>query len=317
MGNLIFSFNVIMPIFLVVALGYFLRKIELIDDRFVNMAIKFNFRVGLAVLLFKNIYDAKFAKVFDAKLMIFAFSAIVCSIVILSLIIPIFIKDRRRASAMIHTIYRSNFVLLGIPIAKFMFGEGNIASTALLLPVAIPTYNFLAVVLLTVFGENKTGNIGEKIKCTLIGVIKNPLIIASFLAIIFQLFSIKLPVFITRAVDDVAALGTPLALITLGAQFKFKSARANLKYSLIATFGRLIVVPGTVITTAYFIGFRGYQLGAIFILFCAPTAVSSYVMAKEMNSDYELTGDVVLLTTFFSMFTIFIGIYLLKTLRLI
>lgn len=317
MSNLIFSFNVIMPIFLVVALGYFLRKIELIDDRFVNMAIKFNFRVGLAVLLFKNIYDAKFTKVFDAKLMIFAFSAIVCSIVILSIIIPIFVKDRRRASAMIHTIYRSNFVLLGIPIAKFMFGDGNIASTALLLPVAIPTYNFLAVILLTIFGENKTGNIGEKIKLTLIGVIKNPLIIASFLAIIFQLFSIKLPIFVARAVDDVAALGTPLALITLGAQFKFKNARANLKYSLIATFGRLIVVPGTVITTAYFIGFRGYELGALFILFCAPTAVSSYVMAKEMNSDYELTGDVVLLTTFFSMFTIFIGIYLLKSLSLI
>ncbi|WP_234122863.1 AEC family transporter [Clostridium hydrogenum] len=317
MSDLIFSFNVIMPIFLVVALGYFLRRIELIDDRFVNMAIKFNFRVGLAVLLFKNIYDAKFAKVFDGKLMIFAFSAIVCSIIVFSIIVPIFIKDKRRASAMIHTMYRSNFVLLGIPIAQYMFGTNNIASVALLLPVAIPTYNFLAVVLLTVFAEEETGNIGEKIKLTLLQIIKNPLIIASFLAIIFQLFSIKLPVFAYRAVDDVAALGTPLALITLGAQFKFKSAKVNLKYSLIATFGRLILVPGTVITTAYFIGFRKYEIGALFILFCAPTAVSSYVMAKEMNSDYELTGDVVLLTTFFSMFTIFIGIYLLKTLSII
>ncbi|AKN30727.1 transporter [Clostridium carboxidivorans P7] len=317
MNNLIFSFNVIMPIFLVVFLGYFLRKINMIDDSFVNMAIKFNFRVGLATLLFKNIYTAKFSNVFNIKLILFVFLCIIISIAALWLIVPMFIKDKKRISAMIHTIYRSNFVLLGIPLGINMFGQGHIASIAILLPITIPTYNFFAVLILCAFGENENKNTIDKIKATAIGVIKNPLIIASFLGIIFQVSSIKLPIFIDRAVSDVASLGTPLALVTLGAQFKFDSALKNLKYSIIATIGRLILLPGIIIILAILVGFRGYELGAIFILFSAPSAVSSYVMAKEMNSDYELTGDVVLLTTFFSMFTIFAGIYMLKATSLI
>lgn len=317
MNNLIFSFNVIMPIFLIIGLGYFLKEIGLLDEKFINTAVKFNFKVGLSTLLFYNIYTSKIGKIFDIKLIIFVVSCIVCSIIILWIIVPIFIKDKKRASAMIHTVYRSNFVLLGIPYGINMFGKSNIGFISLLIPIAIPTYNFLAVLLLSAFDENNDVDIKSKIKHTVIGVIKNPLIIASVLGVIFQTTSIKLPVFLDRAVSDVSSLGTPLALVTLGAQLEFRSVVENLKYSIIATFGRLVVLPSVVISLAVMIGFRGYELGAIFILFCAPSAVSCYVMAKEMNSDYKLTADVVILTTFFSMFTVFIGVYLLKTLCLI
>lgn len=313
MSNLIFSFNVIMPIFLVMALGYFSKGIGLINEKFINTAVKFNFKVGLSTLLFYGIYSAELSKSFDGNLLLFAFVSIIASVIVLCIIVPICIKDKKRASAMIHTIYRSNFVLLGIPIGINMFGESNIQNVALLLPVAIPTYNFLAVVILAIFDENGTGNIKEKIKFTVIGIIKNPLILASILAILMKVLSIKMPLFLDRAVSEVSSLATPLALITLGAQLEFKSVIKNLKYSLIASFGRLVVVPSIVIMIAILIGFRGNELGSIFVLFCAPTAVSAYIMAKEMNSDYRLTGDVVVLTTLFSMFTIFIGIYILRT----
>lgn len=316
MENLIFSFNVVMPLFLIIGIGYFIKRIGLIDDKFVNSAIKLNFRVGLSALLFKNIYTTNLSKTFNLKLMLLAFFSILGSIIVLSIIVPIFIKSKKTASAMIHTIYRSNFVLLGIPLGINIFGEANIGPTALLLPIAIPTYNFLAVVLLSVFDENnKDGN--KKIKATLISILKNPLILASLIAVIMQFLKLRLPIFIEKAVFDISALGTPLALLTLGAQFDFRKAISNIKYSLIATFGRLVVIPFIVVMIAYYMGFRGYELGAIYILFSSPSAVSSYIMAKEMNSDYELTGDIVLLTTFFSMFTIFTGVYLLKMFSLI
>jgi predicted permease len=317
MNNLIFSFNVVMPVFLIVALGYFLKKINLVNDNFVNTAIKFNFKVGLSTLIFKNIYKSNLSEEFNLKLVTFAFLCIVGSILILSIIVPIFIKDKKRASAMIHTIYRSNFVLLGLPLAINMFGESNTAPVALLLPIAIPTFNFFAVVILSVFDETHSKSNKDKMFETLISIIKNPLIIGSALGVIMQLLSLKLPLFLDKAVSDVASLGTPLALITLGAQFNFKSALKNLKYSLIATVGRLIIIPFTVVMLAVAFGFRGYELGALFILFSAPSAVSCYVMAKEMNSDYDLTGEVVLLTTLFSLFTIFTGVYLLKSFQLI
>jgi predicted permease len=306
-----------MPVFLIVAVGYFIKKIHLINDDFVNTAIKFNFRVGLSTLIFKNIYKSNLSEEFNVKLVAFAFLCIVGSVVLLCLIVPIFIKDKKRASAMIHTMYRSNFVLLGLPLAINMFGESNVAPVALLLPIAIPTFNFFAVIILSIFDESHSKNNKEKIVGTITSILKNPLIIGSLLGVIMQLMSLKLPIFVDKAVSDIASLGTPLALITLGAQFNFKNALGNLKYSLIATFGRLVLIPLTVILLAIAIGFRGYELGALFILFSAPSAVSCYVMAKEMNSDYELTGDVVLLTTLFSLFTIFLGVFLLKSLQLI
>jgi malate permease and related proteins len=317
MENLIFSFNVVIPVFLVVAVGYFIRRIEMVDDKFVNTAIKFNFKVGLSTLIFKNIYQSNLVEVFNLKLVFFTFLCIVGVVVILFLTVPLFVKDRRKASAMIHTMYRSNFVLLGLPIAINMFGQSNIAPVALLMPIAIPTYNILAVVILSLFDEKSPEGRQAKIKSTTIAIITNPLILGSMVGLTAQLFSLKLPLFLEKAIFDIASLGTPLALITLGAQFNFNSALKNLQYSIVATIGRLVVIPFIVVLLGFLVGFKGYELGALFILFSSPTAISSYVMAKEMNSDHDLTGDVVLLSTLFSIFTIFAGIYLLRSFTLI
>jgi malate permease and related proteins len=317
MENLLFSFNVVMPVFLVVALGYFVKKIGLINDGFVNTAIKFNFIVGLSALIFKNLYTSDLGDIFNLKLVLFTFLSIVGTVVVLCLVVPVFIKNKQKASAMIHTIFRSNFVLLGIPLATNMFGQSNISPVVLLMPIAIPTYNFFAVVILAIFDEDKSKNGKDKIKSTITSIFTNPLILGSLVGIIFSVFSIKIPNFIEKAVFDVASLGTPLALVTLGAQFDFKSAVKNLKYSLTASIGRLVVVPSVVVIIGYLVGFKGYELGALFILFSSPSAVSCYVMAKEMNSDHELTGEVVLLSTLLSIFTIFIGIFILKSYSLI
>jgi malate permease and related proteins len=317
MENLIFSFNVVMPVFLVVAVGYLIKKIGLVDDKFINTAIKFNFNVGLSTLIFKNIYTTNLNEVFNLKLILFTFFCIVGTALFLCLIIPVFIKNKQKASAMIHTIYRSNFILLGFPLAINMFGESNVAPVALLLPITIPTYNFLAVVILSIFDEDKALDKKTRIKSTVTAISKNPLIIGSFIGVFFSLFSLKLPAFMEKAVFDVASLGTPLTLITLGAQFNFKNALGNLKYSLLASFGRLVIVPLAVVTLAFLVGFRSYELGSIFILFSSPTAVSCYVMAKEMNSDYELTGEVIIISTLFSAVTIFAGIYLLRVFSLV
>jgi len=317
MENLIFSFNVVMPVFLVVGLGYFVKYIGMVDDHFVDTASKFNFRIGLPALLFKNIYSTKLDKAFNPKLLFFTFACIAGTVVILCLIVPIFIKDKKRASAMIQTVYRSNFSFLGIPLAINMLGEANIAPVLLLLPVAIPSYAIFAVLILAAFDENNHENKRGRLKSTMVRIIKNPLIIGSMAGVIAQLLPFTLPQFLTSAISSVASLGTPLALITLGAQLDIKSVVGNLKYSIIATVGRLVVVPGIAVILAVMAGFRNYELGAIFVLFSSPSAITSYVMAKEMNSDYKLTGDIIILTTLFSMFTIFMGIYLLRTFSLL
>ena len=55
MENFIYSINVTMPIFLVMVIGYILKQIGMLNDNFVTVANKFNFKVTLPFMLFKDI----------------------------------------------------------------------------------------------------------------------------------------------------------------------------------------------------------------------------------------------------------------------
>ena len=244
----------------------------------------------------------------------FAVAAVLAVAGLLCLLLPRLERDRRAAASMIQGIFRGNFLLFGLPLALNMFGEEGVLPTALLLPVAIPLYNILAVVILTHFGS---GEKGLAIKPMLMGIIRNPLIIASVLGLLIGLLPVSFPEFLSAALEDIGATATPLALMMLGAQFDLSKLKGNLKKALACTAVRLLLVPGVVVTLAVLLGFRGPELGAIFILFCAPTAVSSYVMAQNMGADGDLAGQLVVLTTIFSGITLFAQTALLKGLSLI
>ncbi len=317
MDSLLFSLNSVGPVFLVIGLGFFIKSVGMVDEQFVDTVNKLNFKVGIPTLLFSNIYAANIRETFNPKLLTFVLCSLTGVVLALWVAVPLFVKDKGKASAVIHTVFRNNTILLGIPLAANMFGERGVALISFVMPVTIPIYNFLGVVLLISFGEAGDENYGQKIKSTVAQIVRNNLILASIAAVLIQLLSFRLPYFVESAVTSVASMSTPLALITLGAQLDMRKVSSNLKYSLAATFLKLVAVPAVVLSVAVAAGFQGVELGVIFILFASPTAVTCYIMAREMNSNYELTGDVVLLSTFFSMFTMFIGIYLMKSLSLI
>lgn len=103
----------------------------------------------------------------------------------------------------------------------------------------------------------------------------------------------------------------------LGGQFKPQNVRKNLRPICMATFGRLIVVPAVMLGLAMLLGFRGVEMGVVLVAFAAPTAVVSFVMAQNMGADSELASQLVLSTTVFSVFTLFLFIYALKACALL
>ena len=299
MEILLFSANCVLPILLIMAAGYVLRRLRVVSAAFVAQANQFCFQVTLPIQLFCNIYRQQ-PQAGGGRLIGFAVVAVLAVAGLLCLLVPGVERDRRACASMIQGIFRGNFLLFGLPLALNMFGEEGVLPTALLLPVAIPLYNVLAVVILTHFGE---GSKGIAIKPMLQGIIRNPLILASVLGLLVSLMPFSLPDFLAAVLENIGATATPLALMMLGAQFDFGKLRGNLKKALACT--------------AVLLGFRGPELGAIFILFCAPTAVSSYVMAQNMGADGDLAGQLVVLTTIFSGITLFAQTALLKGLALI
>ncbi|MFU0832370.1 MAG: AEC family transporter [Oscillospiraceae bacterium] len=317
MSNLLFSFNTVAPIFILVAIGWLARKMNLVGKTFVESASKLNFRTGLSALLFLSIYQQKGTDTFDWKFVCFMSAACLAIALILFLTIPRLVKDKSKASAMVHTIFKPNIIVLGFPIAVMMFGNGNVGPIAMILPALVPINNITAVLILSALDPENKNVKSNPIQKAFISVVKNPIIIAAISGIVFKQLAVPLPIFILKPLSSLSDMATPLALITLGAQMTMQSVLSNQKYVIIATALKTLVTPLILVPLAYFLGFRSYELAAAFLVFASPSAVNCYMLAREMHSDEVLTGEIVLSTTLCSLFVLFAGIFVLKTLAVL
>ncbi|MEG3007280.1 MAG: AEC family transporter, partial [Oscillospiraceae bacterium] len=222
-----------------------------------------------------------------------------------------------KRSAIAHGIFRSNFIMMGVPIVENMYGAGSTVNAAALLPIVIPMFNVAAILVFTLYAPRAEGEKWVSVKSVIMKIVKNPLIIAVFVAAVFKILNIKLPTFAMTTVSYIARTSTTMSLLTIGGLFEVSQAKKNLKYSLATCFARLIIVPFIAISIAVALGFKGVDLATLLILFGSPTAVSSAAMAKNLGGDYKLSGDITMLSAFFSIFTMFGFIFILKSLSLL
>jgi len=321
LNNIIYSVNAVFPLIVLIFFGFCLKqeKLGLFKNpkEFFNQIDRLVFHVALPVYIFNEIANADIQNIFNINLVVYCVSGIIISFLLLLFIVPVFIKNRPSRGAFIQGIYRTNFAILGVPLAGNLFDNGS-ATAALILPFAVALFNILAVVILTVNSENPGDTQNQNnISGILLGIIKNPLIIAIIIALPFMLLKIQLPEAINKSVNYIANMSTPLALISLGSGIDLKVLKSKVKLSLIASIFKTVICPVIFVIPAILLGFRDAALVVIFVLFAAPTAVSSYIMAKNMKSDYELAGQIIVLTTIICPVTIFAGSFILKSLGFI
>ena len=312
MENLILSLNVVLPLFITMSLGYFLKYLNMFDNNTLDTMNNITFKSFLPMLLFYNIYKTDLQGVFNLKLMIFSATCVIALYLILYLIVPLIEKDNKKRGALLQGLFRSNFVIFGIPITESLFGSEKVGVAALLIAVIVPLFNILSVIALETFRGGKPDF--RKIS---IGIIKNPLIIASCLGILTLLLKIKIPTAIEKTISDVSKIATPLSLILLGASFKFDNIKKYLKQTTIAVVGKTILTPCIILPICIMFGYRGVELSTLMIIFAAPTAISSFTMAQQMDSDSDLAGQIVVFTSSFCVVTVFMWIFILKQSHLI
>ena len=317
--NLLFSVNAVLPIFLLVGLGWLLKKKSFLPDAFYSGSEKFVFKIALPCMLFLNVAESTVENLENnIPLVLFCSVSVVVAFLLLVLTVPLFVKDNDKRGAFIQGAYRSNFGILGLPLAANLFGIEGTATAAIMMPAAIIFFNVLAVVILTVYApsdlKKKPSVLARDIA---ISVVTNPLIIGVVAGLPFLFFDIELPLFLSKTANNLSGTVSALALISLGAGFSRESLVGKVKYSLAAAALKTAVIPALAVLAAYLCGFRDVQLGLVFILFGSPTAVSSYIMAKNMKSDHEMAGQILLLSTLMCLFTLFLGIFLLRSVGLI
>lgn len=312
MDNLILAFNVVLPLFMCIALGYLLRRLGMMEAEPRRAMNKLCFKVFLPIYLFHSIYTTDLGMAFDVKLILLAALGILGIFFFLMLTIPRIEEENARRGVMIQGIFRSNYALFGLPVALSLCGEDKLGPSSLLIGVIVPIFNVLAVITLESFRGGK-----PDVKKILKGIATNPLIIASLLGIFLNLISLPIPEAVLKGCKNLGSVATPLSLVVLGSEFMFSNVRGYWKQLLTVVSGRLIFCPLIMVTLGVLLGLRNETLVPILILFGAPTAVSSFTMAQSMDGDGDLAASIVVFTSGLAILTIFLWIFVLKQLSLI
>lgn len=326
MNSFLFALNATSPIVIMLGLGYLLKSRRLINADFTRIGNNLVFRVFLPAMLFLNIYKIEGIGKINFGFIGYAVGAVIVIALLALPVIVIFTKENKKRGALYQGIFRSNYALVGVPLAEALFGQSGVAVASLLSAFAIPVFNVLAVIILSVFSDNGKGR--ASLKKIIVGIIKNPLIHAVLLGIIaLTLREVLISADVSWRLSDIAPLykvlgylssvATPLALIILGAQFEFSAVRELRREIIFGVLARCFIVPLLGIGAAVLLfrnSFGGASFAALAALFSTPVAVSSVPMAQEMKSDVRLAGQLVVWSTVFSTLTIFFSAVILRSL---
>ncbi|MBQ7344137.1 MAG: AEC family transporter [Clostridia bacterium] len=322
MVDLLFAVNATAPIILKVAVGYFLKRIGLISADVAKAMNKLVFRAFLPAMLFLNMYKIESFSDIDFSFVWYTLGATVVLFLVALALVMVMTKDNPRRGALLQSVFRANYALVGIPLATSLFGEEGGIMATVLSAFIVPVFNTLAVVGLSLFSSNKK----PSVKKVLVGIAKNPLtdsIALGFVVLGIRAIFVKTGITfrlsdltpIYKTLSNLSSVATPLALIVLGAQFELSAIPELKRYITFGVLARNLAVPLIGLGVAYLFGcFSGAEFATFVAVFCTPVAVSSVPMAQEMDADVSLAGQLVVWTTVFSAASIFLASYILKLL---
>ena len=272
------AFNAVAPFLILLGIGFGAVRLKLADRAFMDRLNALNYRLFFPFLMFNNVYSAKPENMPSVKLMLTGALSVILLVILLVIIVPKFVKENPRRGVVIQGIFRSNFIIYGIPLTTYVFGTEKSSVCGMMIMIMVSIFNIAAVIVLELFRE------GGKIRpgMLLLGIVKNPLLQGCVVGLLFYLLQIRLPSFIAAPVSSLAGAATTVALVVLGANLKFDE-----------------------------------ELFLMLMIFGTPVATSSYPMAQNMGGDGQLAGQLVFVSTVASLATIFVFIFTLSRLGLL
>lgn len=312
LDNLIFSLNATMPIFIVMVIGYVLKKIKFVDEKTTNALNKLVFRVFLPALLFMDLVKQDFVAIWDNSFVVFCAVSTLISIVI-SALLALTNKDRSDRGEMIQASYRSAAATLGIAFMTNIYD--NTAMVALMIIGSVPIYNTVAVIVLSLTSpEEAKASPGETAVKTLKNLVTNPIILSIIAGLLWSLLKIPRPVIFTKSVTYLGNVASPLALIALGASFEFSNVKEKLGPLLLVVFNKLFLFCIIFLPVAAAMGFRDEKMVAALIMLGSATTSSSFIMAKNMGHKGIISSSAVMISTLLASFSLTLWLFVLRSL---
>lgn len=315
MDSFIYSLNATVPVFAVMIIGNLLKRIGIIDEHFAAVADKFVFKVCLPCLVFVDLAATDIRHHFDMAYVGFCFGATLISILSVWVSAKLFLRDKASVGAFVQGAYRSSAAILGVAFIQNIYGDSGMAP--LMIIGSVPLYNIFAVIVLTFESRRQETVVHSQIRTAFVNILKNPIIIGIVLGLLASLINLPLPNMVSKTINNLATMASPLALISIGASFEGRKAMAKIKPTLAASFLKLIGWAAIFLPLAVLCGFRDQKLIAIVIMLASPCTPTAYIMAKNMEGDDILASSIVVTTTLLSSVTLTFWIFLMRLLALI
>lgn len=307
LNSFLLSVNAVVSVFFMMTVGYLAKCWLKLDKESIRKFNSLAFHTLFPLMLFNNIYTSNIRGGISFHCMGLAALVLLVLFLFTWLIVTRVEPANDQRGVMIQASFRSNFLLMGMALIRELCPGADLATVSVMQALVVPLYNILAVIALETFHKKNIN-----VRNILVGIIKNPLVIATAAGLALNLSGLRLPECFANPISQLGSSGAPVALLLLGAQFEFQDVRTYWRNLAICTVLRLIVFPGVALSMAALTGLRGPEFAVFISIFATPSATTSYTMAAQMGGNPELASSVVTTTTLLSAGTIFCWIFLFK-----
>ena len=307
------ALNAVAPFLILLSVGFLAVRTGLTDRAFMARMNALNFRLFFPFLMFSNVYSARPEDLPSLTLMLFGPVSVLLLIAVLLIVVPRIVKENPRRGTIIQAVFRSNFIIYGIPLTASVFGAERSSVCGMMVMIMVTLFNTAAVIVLEIFRDG--GKI--RLKPLLLGLVRNPLLQGCAAGLLCWLLQIRLPDFIASPVSSLSSLATTLAMIALGASLVFDELKKNRRALTAVLLIRLLLLPLIALPAAWLLGLRGVELFLVLMIFGTPVATASYPMAQNMGGDGQLAGQLVFVSTVASLGSVFLFIYAMSRLGLL
>ena len=306
--NFIICVNAVIPSAIYLLIGILLKTAGVVSDEDVKKFTRVVFVTLYPFIMFDNLYGKNIGENFDLLLVVYSVVFTCLQIAITWFAVSRLVKEDRNKGTMIQSAFRSNIILMGLPVGINLFGKGNVTQVALVILFVVPIYNVMSVVVL----ERFRGGKADLVRTTK-NVLKNPIILGAIAAGVVMLIGIKLPVPIEQTVSTLSDCTAPIAMILLGAALNLKGFSSDRKKIAFCVASKIMIWPALGIAGAVWLGMRDVALIAVLLMLATPTALASYAMAESMGGNGRLAGETVVISTIGACFTMPVWLFILKT----
>lgn len=309
MSLFINTLTIVLPVFLVIALGQLLFHWRLFDNSFLQQTNKLVYLVFLPLLLFHKIGKADFDTFFNGHLVIASALVILIGFVISYTYSGIRHYPAPVRGSFCQGAFRGNLAYIGLAICLNAYGDAGLTRAGILMGFLVPILNIFAILALLL--PHKHSRDSKKTNW-LTQVAINPLIIASFMGIAWSYWQLPVPIIVDRALNITTGLTLPLALLAIGGSFSLQRLKGDLRIASLATVIKLLILPISAALVLSLFNVDGNDFGIGILMAATPAATATYIMAHQMNGDAELAGSIVMLSTLISAFSYTLILLLLK-----